>query len=406
MKGYVMYSFCDQFRVPRCLIAFIFFLQIGLLYSQNESSSVRIALFNIRELSTEKLMMVDDDGHGQDEQLLAAAKIIQKINPDILIINEIDHDYKSIEKGLILNLFRFQDGYLGRGETGVTFPYNYAAPCNTGIPTGLDLNKDGVISGESYEGGRDYGTDCFGYGTYPGQYAMGLYSKYPIDTSEVKSFQKFLWKDLSDHHMPPGYYDEDAVQIFRLSSKSHWDVPIDVNGKKIHLLLSHPTPPSFDGEEDRNGRRNFDEIKLWVNYLADDPALYDDKNVKGGYKNNNPFLIAGDLNASRHSDTRFEYMTAIDQLLNHPKIIDSGKWLVSRGGWEGRVKGPPDYWERNTAKFGNDYRMQIDYLLPSENIQIEGGGVFWPSEKTDPDGYRLAETASDHRLVWLDIVLP
>jgi hypothetical protein len=351
-------------------------------------------------------MMVDDDGHGQDEQLLAAAKIIQKINPDILIINEIDHDYKSIEKGLILNLFRFQDGYLGRGETGVTFPYNYAAPCNTGIPTGLDLNKDGVISGESYEGGRDYGTDCFGYGTYPGQYAMGLYSKYPIDTSEVKSFQKFLWKDLPDHHMPPGYYDEDAVQIFRLSSKSHWDVPIDVNGKKIHLLLSHPTPPSFDGEEDRNGRRNFDEIKLWVNYLADDPALYDDKNVKGGYKNNNPFLIAGDLNASRHSDTRFEYMTAIDQLLNHPKIIDSGKWLVSRGGWEGRVKGPPDYWERNTAKFGNDYRMQIDYLLPSKDIQIKGGGVFWPSEKKDPDGYRLAETASDHRLVWLDIVLP
>jgi 3-phytase len=191
-----MYSSCDQFRGPRCLIAFIFILQIGLLYSQNESSSVRIALFNIRELSTEKLMMVDDDGHGQEEQLLAAAKIIQKINPDILIINEIDHDYQSIEKGLILNLLRFQEAYLGRGETGVAFPYKFVAPCNTGIPTGLDLNKDGVVSGESHVGGRDYGTDCFGYGTYPGQYAIGLYSKYSIDTSEVKSFQKFLWKDL------------------------------------------------------------------------------------------------------------------------------------------------------------------------------------------------------------------
>jgi hypothetical protein len=191
-----------------------------------------------------------------------------------------------------------------------------------------------------------------------------------------------------------------------LSSKSHWDVPIDIEGKKIHLFLSHPTPPAFDGEEDRNGRRNFDEIKFWVNYINNDPKIYDDNKNVGGYKSDYPFLIAGDLNASRHSDTRFENMTAIDQLLNHPKLIDSGSWLVSKGGWEGRVKGPPDYWERNTAKFGNDFRMQIDYLLPSKDIQIKNGGVFWPSEKRDPEGNRLAETASDHRLIWLDIVLP
>jgi hypothetical protein len=405
MKGTVMFS-SDRFRVPRGFFVFLFLLQIGVLHSQNESSSLKIALFNIRELSTEKLLMVAEDGHGQNEQLLSAAQIIQKINPEILIINEIDHDYQSINEGLIRNLIRFQDAYLAQGQSGVTYPYKFTAPCNTGIPTGLDLDKDGVVSGEANIGDRNYGTDCFGFGTYPGQYSMGLFSKYPIDSSQVKRFQNFLWKDLPDHHMPPGYYDEEAVKIFRLSSKSHWDVPIEVNGKMIHLFLSHPTPPSFDGEEDRNGRRNFDEIKFWVNYLADDPALYDDKGTKGGYKSKNPFLIAGDLNASRHSDTRFEYMTAIDQLLNHPKIQDSGKWIVSKGGWEGRVKGPPDYWERNTAKFGNDYRMQIDYLLPSKDIKIKKGGVFWPSEKKDPDGNRLAESASDHRLVWLEIVLP
>jgi hypothetical protein len=288
----------------------------------------------------------------------------------------------------------------------VTYPYKFTAPCNTGIPSGLDLNQDGIVSDESHIGTRDYGADCFGYGSYPGQYAIGLYSKFPVDSNNVRTFQKFLWKDLPGHHMPADYYTADAIQIFRLSSKSHWDVPINIEGKTLHLYLSHPTPPAFDGEEDRNGRRNFDEIKFWVHYIDDDPALYDDNNVEGGFKSKDPFIIAGDLNASRHSDTRFGYMTAIDQLHNHPKITESGKWMISKGGWEGRVKGPPDYWERNTAKFGNDYRMQIDYILPSKAIEIKKGGVFWPSEKKDPEGYRLAEKASDHRLVWLDIILP
>lgn len=390
----------------RHLLAILILILSGSLQAQNEKQPVRIALFNIKELSTEKLLDVDENGKGLDKQLQAAAQIIQKIKPDILIINELDHDYKSVSQGLGLNCFRFQEAYLKRGDEGITYPHVFAAPCNTGIPTGLDLNNDGVVSDEQNVGSRNYGTDCFGFGTYPGQYAMGLYSKYPIDTNQVRTFQKILWKDLSGNHMPPDYYDDKAVQIFRLSSKSHWDVPIIINGKKIHLFLSHPTPPSFDGDEDRNGRRNFDEIKFWVHYLADNQELYDDKNISGGFNGENSFLIAGDLNASMHSDSRYDDMVAIDQLLNHPKINDTGEWLVSKGGWEGREEGPPDYWERNTAKFGKDYRMRIDYLLPSQNIQIVDGGVYWPGSVEDENGHHLAETASDHRLIWLDIVVP
>ena len=46
----------------------------------------------------------------------------------------------------------------------------------------------------------------------------------------------------------------------RLSSKSHWDVPVRTPGGTVHLLASHPTPPVFDGPENRNGARNADEI--------------------------------------------------------------------------------------------------------------------------------------------------
>ena len=389
----------------RKLLVIVSLILTGSVLAQGPYKEVRVATFNIRELSTEKLLHVDGKGAGQDKQLQAAARIIQNIRPDILIINEIDQDYNSLSEGLTLNLFRFMNAYLRQRDDGITYPYVFTAPCNTGIPTGLDLNNDGIISGKQNVGSREYGSDCFGFGNYPGQYSMGLYSKYPIDKNQVRTFQNFLWKDLPGNHIPPDFYSNEAIKIFRLSSKSHWDVPVIVNGKKLHLFLSHPTPTSFDGDEDSNGRRNFDEIKFWVQYLADDPHLYDDNRKSGGFKGNDSFLIGGDMNASRHSDSRYDGMVAIDQLLNHPEIKDTGKWLVSKGGWEGRREGPPDYWERNTAKFGNDSRMRIDYLLPSKDIQINDGGVFWPASDEDPAGYKLAETASDHRLVWMDIVL-
>ena len=36
----------------------------------------------------------------------------------------------------------------------------------------------------------------------------------------------------------------------------------------VHVLASHPTPPTFDGAEDRNGRRNHDEIRFWADYVS------------------------------------------------------------------------------------------------------------------------------------------
>ena len=41
----------------------------------------------------------------------------------------------------------------------------------------------------------------------------------------------------------------------------------NVKGKTFHLLASHPTPPVFDGDEDRNGKRNHDEVRLIADYI-------------------------------------------------------------------------------------------------------------------------------------------
>ena len=38
------------------------------------------------------------------------------------------------------------------------------------------------------------------------------------------------------------------------------------SAETVHFLVSHPTPPVFDGPEDRNGPRNYDEIRFWADY--------------------------------------------------------------------------------------------------------------------------------------------
>ena len=297
---------------------------------------------------------------------------------------------------------RFVDAYLATGAAPIDYPIAFAAPSNTGLLTGLDLDRDGHLATDADRGERRHGNDSFGYGTYPGEYAMAVLSRLPLAADEARTFQRFLWRDLPGHHIPEGVYAPAALEILRLSSKSHWDLPVRLGDRRLHLLVSHPTPPGFDGDEDRNGRRNFDEIKLWAEYLDGSEALVDDRGRRGGYEGGEPFVVLGDLNA-RPDEERSVYdgKPAIAQLLEHPKIRDTGPVAISRGALQGRPAGPPAHPERATAEFRGGIR--IDYVLPSRDLEVLGGGVFWPAREEDPEGHAWAEAASDHRLVWIDL---
>ncbi len=209
--------------------------------------------FNAGDLATE----LSAPGSPQPDVI---AEIIQRVRPDVLLINEFDFDSGNVA------LDGFQTNYLSvaHGDAApIEYPFRYTAPSNTGIPSGFDLNNFGGI------GGPD---DAFGFGFFPGQYGMAVYSQYPIDYASIRTFQLFLWKDMPGALLPddpalPGiadWYSADELDVFRLSSKSHWDVPIMIGKNTVHFLVSHPTPPVFDGEEDRNGTRNFDEIRFWA----------------------------------------------------------------------------------------------------------------------------------------------
>ncbi len=373
--------------------------------SRKPENSIRFATFNIalnrkkaggllEELK--KTKEIDGRSIPQSQQAKRIAEVIRRVQPDVLLINELDEADKTLSV--------FVDNFLERSEaySKAGYKYFYVAPVNTGVPTGIDLNGDGKKDGPE---------DAYGYGAFPGQYGMAVLSKYPIDKSKLRTFQKFLWKDMPDMKWPTNpetgksFYSDQVKSMFRLSSKSHWDIPIKIGDKTIHFLVSHPTPPVFDGPEDRNGLRNADEIRFWKDYVEGKNYIYDDEGKKGGLAEGSHFVIAGDLNADPNDGDSTG--NPMKKMLGH-RLIAQNVSPASEGAAEasqdsGRAnekhQGNPafDTGDFNDRNVGN---LRIDYVLPSRSLKVVGQGVFWPAKNS-----RLKELnrASDHHLVWVDL---
>lgn len=367
--------------------------------------TIRIATYNVS--------LYDDHAGGLvrrlatgDAQARSIAAVLQAVRPDIVLLNEFDYD----DAGRAADLF--QRDYLERPQAGggapLRYPHRYLAPVNTGVPSGLDLDNNGSAGGT----GRDRGNDAWGYGLHPGQYGMLLLSMFPIDEDAVRTFRLLKWRDLPGARRPldpangrPFHADAVWAQL-RLSSKSHWDVPIETPLGTVHMLASHPTPPTFDGPENRNGLRNHDEIRLWREYISpgDRPWLCDDAGRCGGLAEGARFVILGDLN-NDPVDGDGEH-DAIVELLEHPRVLrhatprSEGAAAVAEatGGANRQHRGSHAH---DTADFGARVgNLRLDYALPSTGFTLQDSGVHWPAPGT-PGADLVA--ASDHRLVWLDL---
>lgn len=370
------------------------------------AGATRFATFNASLNREAQGELVRDLSTPDNPQARNVAEIIQRVAPDVLLINEFDHDPEG--RGVAL----FQKNYLEKSQNGAAaleYPYHYTAEVNTGVASGLDLDRDGEVVRDP--GGRGYGNDALGFGQFPGQYGMVIFSKFPIDREQVRRFDRVLWKDMPGALVPRDadgqpWYSKPALDVFRLSSKGHWDVPIRVGDRTIHVLASHPTPPAFDGPEDRNGKRNHDEVRLWADYLTGgDKAAY----LKAA---DSPptFVLMGDLNSDPHDGGSVP--GTMDALLKHPKIEEE-RIPRSQGAAEAaRLQGNANQHHRgdpgqDTADFSEAVgNLRVDYVLPSRDLQIVNSGVFWP-ESSDPLA-RLVRmkpkvASSDHRLVYVDI---
>jgi hypothetical protein len=370
---------------------------------------VRFATFNASLNRNTEGELIADLSTPADVQAQTVAEIIQRVRPDVLLINEFDFDAQGTAAQL------FQQNYLSVAHNGadpITYPYRFVAPSNTGIPSGFDLDNSGMVGG---------GNDAFGFGAFPGQFGMVVYSRYPIEAKQARTFQNFLWQDMPGALLPDDpatpapadWYSPDELDVFRLSSKSHWDLPVRIDDKVVHLLASHPTPPVFDGPEDRNGTRNFDEIRFWADYVTGGRTsryIYDDDGRVGGLPRGASFVIVGDQNSDPLDGDSIP--GAAQQLLEHPRVNapvtpdseGAAEQSALQGGANLTHRSDPRF---DTADFADTApgNLRADYVLPSSQLLIKDAGVFWPL--ADDPLFRLVGTfpfpSSDHRLVWVDV---
>ena len=360
---------------------------------------IRVATFNVEDLRTGDLL------DGGSERARNMAELLQRIRPNVVLINEIAYDVpgapdvpKDAEAG--------QNGRrlaglcaVSRGEGLEPLRYRvFMAETNTGMASGLDLDNNGRVV-TSYPvppsrgaAGQDYGGDCWGFGTFPGQYGMALLidERLEIVDEDVRTYRLMPWSYMPGAEMPTdpatgeSWYDDEETKRFRLSSKSHWDVPVRLpNGAVVHVLCSHPTPPAFDGPEQRNKLRNHDEIRFWADYLSGAGYIVDDEGRRPAIAPDASFVVLGDLNAD--IDEGSSHGNPIGLLLAAPGV-SGGVRPVG----DAEIDGLDD---DDTARFG----LRVDYVLPSKDMEVLGTGMW----RKAPGG--RGEFPSDHFPVWLDV---
>jgi hypothetical protein len=413
-----------EIAMPRPSLAIAAALVAGLAPAA-PAETLRIATFNAALSRPKPGALMAELVSGESAQAAAISEIVQRVNPDILLVNGFDVD----TSGGAARAFR--DGFLAVSQNGAPPIMGYAhihvAASNTGLLTGLDLDGDGRVATAEDLGTRAHGNDSHGYGEFPGQYGFVIFSRLPIVEEAVRSFRTFRWADMpaalintdADLH---DFYGDEARAVLRLSSKSHVDLPVRLaNGDLLHILAAHPTPPVFDGPEDRNGKRNHDEIRFWADYVDGANYPVDDRGGTGGLAPGARFVIAGDYNADPFDGD--SYANAIRMLLEHPLVQGSATdptltpasdggaaATVRQGGANTAQAGDPRF---DTADFGFNRadpasdnppgNVRVDYILSSRSgLRIVDAGVFWLTP--DDPLWPLGEWPhSDHRLVWVDV---
>tara|TARA_R110002020_G_scaffold327121_1_gene542740 strand:- start:17950 stop:18957 length:1008 start_codon:yes stop_codon:yes gene_type:complete len=324
-------------------------LVLGCAATPIAAQSLRIATFNTELSRKGPGLLLRDILRGEDPQVIAFRQLMLDVRPDVIALQGIDFDLRNAALSALVN---------DLGAAGLVYPYSFASAPNAGQASGLDLNGNGRL------GDAD---DAHGYGRFNGMGGMAVLSRFPIQHDAVEDYTPMLWRDLAGHIYPmvdgAPFGGPEVFAAHRLSSRGHWVVPVETPASgPLHLMTFYATPPLYDGEEQRNRRRNHDEVAFWRSYIDAGKATA-------------PFILLGTANVDpkRGSGMR----GAIQGLLAHPEL-----------------QNPFD--DTPTAILSDKMPdgLQVDYLLPSTQWRVLDHGII------------TVPAASRHSLLWVDISRP
>ncbi|GAA1811465.1 endonuclease/exonuclease/phosphatase family protein [Nesterenkonia flava] len=327
---------------------------------------------------------------GNDPRARVLAETVQLNDPDVLLLTGVSFD----ENHQIAQALQ-QHFHIGQNnQSGVDYPYYFTAPTNSGMDSGADLDRDGVIGGP---------TDAIGYGTYPGQYGMIVFSKHPILESEIRTFQNFLWRDMPSSSMPAERYSELEQSVMRLAETTLWDVPVLPEGsdEPLHVIANSVATPPVAEEIDVD--RGNDKRRMIADYFSGRGSyIYDDDGRTGPLSPDAEYVVVGQP-ASKQGTLGDEEDLSV--LLDSGLVQDPAPEAVTEAPLSARPGGTAMTDETATRAVSGGHDVRASFILPSWGLEISESGVFWPSE--GEVGYRLVDPYSTSnpadRLVWVDL---
>jgi hypothetical protein len=325
--------------------------------------TLRIATYNI-ELSRDGPGLLLRDLVRGDTQADAAAQVIADVAPDILLLQNVDFDIELRALGALREVI---------AGKGLHYPVMFALMPNTGMATGLDMDGDGRLAEPE---------DAQGHGAFTGQGGMAILSRWPVDTEGVQDLSGFLWQDMPGAMLPivggAPFPSAAAQAALRLADVAHWAVPVLHPDGPVTLLTFHASPPVFDGPEDRNGRRNHDQLRFWRYYLDGGVGLAPTAR----------FVLLGHANQDPNRGDGLK--SGIRGLLADLRIQDVIPLRPS-----GNPRDATVHWPRVSPSY-----MRVSHVLPSRDWTVTDAGVYWPLSGQDAE---RAAAASRHRIVWVDL---
>ena len=371
----------------------------------NDDPRLRMMTYHLSNIETADLQRTDHT------RLRRAAARIQSLSPDVLFVTGLVYDQSGLsdngERTPGQNGRRFVTNYLSRSQADtlsgrsyqtVMLPVNAEDSSREGRITDQAVSPETVSVSGSSESVTAVRRAHPGRANGSSQEGMALFVRDDLEIlrDSIRTFRRFLWSKMPgaarprDRHSGAPWHSDETWRSLRLSSRSHWDVPVRTSGGTvIHVLASHPGVPTRDGDAQYSDRRNHDEIRFWVDYLDDAVYIEDDSGRGGGLAEDAAFVLVGPLHADPNDKNIFR--AAVRELIAHRRVHDPRPTASLTG------RSPfPNLSAQATARWGG----RRDYVLPSKNLLVDTSGVWRPVPDT------AAVPVSDRFPVWVDFRLP
>jgi hypothetical protein len=386
------------------LLRHLFWRESGTV--QQPSGDLRVATFSAGLSRSVPGQLAEDLSAPGDDRGLQVAETVQRAAPDVVLLTDFDVDGgEDVAQSFRTNYLAVGTG----GQEGIDYPYLYVAEVNNGVDTGADLDNDGVIGGSG---------DAYGPGEFAGQHGMVLYSRHPLDTEGVRTFRELPWDAMPYNAIPEDTFTDLERSVLRLSSSSHWDIPVQVDGQTVHILAAQPSRAE-DGIA--GTARHHDEMRFWADYVQGKAGYaQDDQGRTGGLPAGREFVLAGDfgpLTGQDFAGAEDAHPSGMARLLDDQDIADPHPESAGARSLAGDEAGSQSTATEVVARDDGEWELaRSDYVLPSTALETSDAGVFWPlpgqvgahltnaqAPGGDP-GEPNPSTPSEHRLVWTDLV--